>query len=117
MNEPFEIIGIIEDATKVLNPYAPDARPRALPSFQCESCGNCEPDFYIEAGKKPVGFCLRFKETTPLDQSNPACWTSERSTHYKDIAIKENDRKRAAHFKNKKKAEDLKLDFDQLTLF
>lgn len=86
---------------------------RILPTFQCYSCGNCETDFHTdEKIKDETGFCLKFKENTPLTQKNIRCWTHKKSEHYSDFFLETEKKRRANNHKEKKIAQQFNLFFD-----
>lgn len=98
-------------------------QPKTLPDFKCKSCGNCEIDFHIkheyvngqlikDEQIKTVGFCLRFKENTPLGQKNLSCWTSQVNEHYKKLHLFGETKKNALQHVQKKIAVQLNLNFD-----
>jgi hypothetical protein len=96
---------------------------KTLPDFKCSTCGNCEIDFHIknqwlngvlikDDSKKEVGFCLRFKENTPLNQKNLTCWTSKVNEHYRDLHLFGNNKKTALTHVVKAQAQQMSINFD-----
>lgn len=86
---------------------------RVLPTFQCYSCTNCETDFHNDENiKKDIGFCLRFKENTPLEQKNLSCWTQKENKHYKDLFLQVEKSRTANKHIEVKQVQQLNLFFD-----
>lgn len=91
---------------------------RNLPTFQCYSCGNCETDFHTdEILKQTTGFCLRFKENTPLDQKNVKCWSEKQNEHYKDLFLLVEKSRTAVKHIEVKQAKQLNLFFSDVNPF
>lgn len=86
---------------------------RILPTFQCETCGNCEKFFHHdEQYHDKLGFCLRFKENVDLSEKNLRCWSEKPNEHYKQLFLQVEKTKTANQHIVKKQAEQLNLFFD-----
>ncbi|MEO6177284.1 MAG: hypothetical protein ABIP27_19170 [Flavobacterium circumlabens] len=92
---------------------------KTLPTLDCGTCGNCEKNFHKDPQSNVNnGFCVRFKENTPLDQKNPSCWTSKNNTYYEDLSKMSPSEKKQDLHKRNKRADKLKIQFtNQQNLF
>jgi hypothetical protein len=96
----------------------PVKKKTELPTLLCGSCGNCELNYHNKPESNiDNGFCVKFFQNVDLNEKNVSCWTSKQNTYYEDLSKISPQEKKADLYKRNKRANNLNIEFNQLTIF